>query len=151
MATKYIKNAHARNPASYYIGKTQDALVAHGAVGIQMKFDGNGRIEAIAFALPSPTGQGTMGFQLPCEWRKFQEVMRQQNAPRHKDDEYCYKVAWANIMDWVDAQMALYETEMVTMPQVFLPFVTTKSGQTLFEVVAQDPAKLLGSGDSHGN
>lgn len=151
MATKHIKNAHARNPAAYYIGKTQEALVNSGATGMQMKFDGNGRIEAIAFSLPSPAGQGSLNFQLPCEWQKFQEVMRLSNAPRHKDDEYCYKVAWANIMDWVEAQMALYETHMVTMPQVFLPFVTTKSGQTLFEVVATDPTKLLGSGDQHGN
>lgn len=147
MGTKFIKNAQATKAAGYYIQKVQDALVSHGAIGIQMMFDGEGRISAISFALPSPVGEGNMAFQLPCEWRKFQQVLKEQEFRRWDEDEYCYKVAWANIKDWVEAQMALYETEMVTMPQVFLPFATTRTGQTLFDVVAQDPGKLLGSGD----
>jgi hypothetical protein len=115
-----------------------------------MMFDGEGRISAISFALPSPTGEGLLSFQLPCEWRKFQQVLKEQEFRRWDEDEYCYKVAWANLKDWIEAQMALYETEMVTMPQVFLPFVKTQSGETLFEVVAQNPDKLLGSGYDNG-
>jgi hypothetical protein len=30
-------------------------------------------------------------------------------------------------------QLALYETEIVDMPQVFLPFATEAKGQTLYE------------------
>ena len=89
-----------------------------------------------------------MAFQLPCQWRKFQEVLKQQDFRRWDEDEYCYKVAWANIKDWVEAQMALYETEMVTMPQVFLPFATTKDGRTLSEVIHDSPERLLGGPQS---
>ena len=113
---------------------------------MQMMYDGERRISAISFALPAINGQGTMAFQLPCQWRKFQQVMKNQNFPRSNDDEYAYKVAWANLKDWVEAQMALYETEMVTMPQVFLPFATTRDGRTLSEVIATDPGFLLGDG-----
>ena len=144
--TKYIKNASAKLGASAYIAKVQDSLVAHGAVGIQMMYDADRRISAISFALPAISGTGTMGFQLPCQWRKFQQVLKNQNAPRSNDDEYAYKVAWANLKDWTEAQMALYETEMVTMPQVFLPFATMKDGRTLSEVLATDPGFLLGDG-----
>ena len=91
---------------------------------------------------------GQMTFQLPCEWRRFQEVLKKQDVRRWDEDEYCYKVAWANIKDWVEAQMALYETQMVSMPQIFLPFVRTKNGQTLFELVATNPSNyLLDKGD----
>ena len=148
MTQKYIKNAQATKGASHYIQKVQDALVSHGAVGIQMMFDGEGRISAISFALPSPGGNDNMAFQLPCQWRKFQEVLKQQDFRRWDEDEYCYKVAWANIKDWVEAQMALYETEMVTMPQVFLPFATTKDGRTLSEVIHDSPERLLGGPQS---
>lgn len=41
--------------------------------------------------------------------------------------------AGRNIRDWVMAQLALYETEMVDMGQVFLPFATDTKGQTLYE------------------
>jgi hypothetical protein len=44
------------------------------------------------------------------------------------------------------AQLALYETEIVDMPQVFLPFATDAKGQTLYEKVAQSKF-LLGLGE----
>lgn len=144
---KFIKNANATKGASHYIQKVQTSLVTHGAIGIQMMFDDEARISAVSFALPSPSGEGNMAFQLPCEWRKFQEVLKQQSFKRWDEDEYCYKVAWANLKDWVEAQMALYETEMVTMPQVFLPFATTKDGRTLSEVISENPKYLLGGGE----
>jgi hypothetical protein len=44
------------------------------------------------------------------------------------------------------AQLALYETQMVELPQVFLPFVTGKGGKTLYEQVSSGQF-LLGSGN----
>lgn len=138
-----IKNSGITKGADYYISKVQTALVSHGAKGIQMMFDGDGRVSVLAFALPSPDGNDLMSFSLPCEWRKFQQVIKNDGNRRWNQDEYCYRVAWANIKDWVEAQMALYETQMVTMPQVFLPFAKTKDGRTLAEVIATDSKLLL--------
>ena len=140
-----IKNYSARGPVSKYYGKIQEVLIKHGASGIQMMFDGDGRISAIAFMLPSPNS-GSMTFQLPCDWRRFQIVLKKQGVAKWKNDDYAYMVAWANLLDWVEAQMTLYETQMVSMPQIFLPFVESKDGRTLFEHIAEDPHKyLLGS------
>lgn len=97
---------------------------------------------SLAFVL-KPTNGPTMSFTLPCEWRKTQQVLKNEGHYRSDDDEFCYKVAWANLKDWVEAQMALYATEMVTIPQVFLPFAKTKDGRTLSEVVASNPEQLL--------
>lgn len=145
--SKYIKNAGATKGADYYLKKIQDALIDNGAVGIQMMFE-SGRISALSFALPYIDGTDhKMAFQLPCNWRKTQQVLVNQNHPRRNDDDFCYKVAWATIKDWVEAQMAIYETELVTMPQIFLPFAITKDGRTLSEVLANNPSMLLGSGN----
>jgi len=43
------------------------------------------------------------------------------------------------------AQLALYETEIVDMPQVFLPFATDAKGQTLCEKMVEGKF-LLGPG-----
>ena len=40
--------------------------------------------------------------------------------------------------------MALYETEMVDMPQIFLPFAVEQSGKTLYEHMQANPGFLLG-------
>lgn len=138
-----IKNYAATKGAAYYIGKTQESLINHGAIGISMQFDGIGRVDALMFTLPGKEGN-RFNFQLPCNWRNFQKVLKDQDVRRSDEEEYCYKVAWANIMDWVEAQMALYETEMVTLPQIFLPFVTSPNGRTLFELVSENPKLLLG-------
>ena len=45
------------------------------------------------------------------------------------------------------AQLALYETEIVNMPQVFLPFATDAKGKTLYEKVAQSKFLLGDSGE----
>jgi hypothetical protein len=60
-------------------------------------------------------------------------------------EEYVYRVAWRNIRDWVMAQLALYETEIVEMPQVFLPFATDAKGQTLYDKMLSRKL-LLGPG-----
>ena len=62
------------------------------------------------------------------------------------EEEYVYRVAWRNIHDRVMAQLALYETEIVEMPQVFLPCATDSHGQTLYEHVQANPQFLLGAG-----
>lgn len=139
-----IKNSEITKSAGYYLEKVQTALIKHGAIGIQMMFDGDGRISSLAFALKNPNDTSqNISFQLPCEWRKFQIVIKNDGNRRWKEDEYCYRVAWANLKDWIEAQMALYETQMVTMPQVFLPFAMTRDGRTLSEVISQDPGLLL--------
>jgi hypothetical protein len=110
------------------------------------EYDDQGRIESLKFLLELDGNK--MSFALPVEWRKFQEVIKQDGIKRWDDEEYCYRVAWRCLRDWVLAQMALYETQMVTVPQVFLPFAMTSNGQTLAEVIAHKPRDFfLGSGE----
>jgi len=141
-----IKNYTTKLSALQCVAKIQESLIAHGAIGIQMMYDADKRISALSFALPFKDGKN-ISFQLPCEWRKFQQVLINQNVKRCYEDEYAYRVAWANLKDWVLAQMALYETEIVTMPQIFLPFATTNNGKTVYEQIQEKGLFLLGSGE----
>ena len=56
------------------------------------------------------------------------------------------RVAWRIVKDWVEAQMALVETQMVTTAEVFLPYAVMKDGRTLAQHAAADPKFLLGEG-----
>lgn len=138
-----IKNYTTKLSALQSVAKIQESLISHGAVGIQMMYDTDKRISSLAFALSY--NDKNLSFQLPCEWRKFQQVLLNQEIKRGTEDEYCYRVAWANLKDWVLAQMALYETEIVTMPQIFLPFMSTSKGKTLYEQLSHGNF-LLGDG-----
>jgi len=139
-----IKNYTAVVPANRSIAEIQDALVKHGATGVLYKYEqGTGRIEALQFLLLVQDRDVT--FSIPVHWQRFQRVLELQEVRRWNDEEYVYRVAWRNIRDWVMAQLALYETEIVDMGQVFLPFATDAKGQTLYEKVAQSKF-LLGDG-----
>ncbi len=142
---KAIKNYTTKVPASRSVEEIQAALVKAGASGVLYEYEqGTGRILALKFVLQM--GEQKVGFSLPVEWRKFQAVLKRDRVPRYDDEEYCYRVAWRNIRDWVLAQMALYETQMVDLPQVFLPFAVGKDGATLYERVANG-GFLLGPGN----
>lgn len=139
-----IKNYRSESPASKSIQLTQDALVAHGATDVWMEYEkGTGRIAALKFALEYDGKK--VGFRIPTNWRAFQAVLKEQRVSRANDDDYAYRVAWANIRDWVASQMAFYETQMVTMLQVFLPYAVTNDGtSTLYDRVLTD-GRLLGA------
>lgn len=53
-------------------------------------------------------------------------------------------MGWRIVKDWVSAQMAILETEMVRMEQVFLPYVMTQSGKTLYETMVDHHFQLPG-------
>ena len=138
-----IKNYETRVPADRSIQEIQDSLVKHGASGVLFEYEKGGRISALKFKLS--VRDRDMAFQLPVNWRQFQAVLKEQRVSRHRDEDYVYRVAWRNIRDWVLAQMALYETEMVELPQVFLPYAVTKDGTgTLYDQLKT--GNLLGSG-----
>ena len=146
MKQKKIKNYTTTLGASRHLAEIQESLIEHGAVGIQMMYDGERRISSVQFAVPFKNGRN-VSFALPCEWRKFQQVLKNQGVKRWDEDEYAYRVAWANLKDWVLAQMALYESEMVDMPQIFLPFAVKDDGHTLYEAMMKTPELLLGNGN----
>jgi hypothetical protein len=140
-----IKNYTTKVPAGRSIEEIEQALMKHGATGILKEWEkGTGFMKSVKFML-SIQGKN-VGFALPCNWQLFQEVLKQQEVYRAGDDEYCYRVAWRCIRDWVLAQLALYETQIVELPQVFLPFAVDRNGKTLYEQVA-DGKFLLGNGE----
>jgi hypothetical protein len=138
-----IKNYTTKVPASRSIQEIQDSLVEHGAIGFQMIYEkGTGKISSLQFILDVKGKE--IPFSLPVNWRLFQEVMKQEGNKRYMEEDYCYRVAWRCIQNWVLAQMALYETEMVDLPQVFLPFAM--NGQkSLYDSVVEG-GLLLGEG-----
>lgn len=137
-----IKNYTTTVPADRSINEIQAMLVKHGASGILFEYEqGTGRIAALKFILP--LGGNQVPFALPVNWRLFQAVLKKDRVKRWNEEDYCYRVAWRDIRDWVYAQITIYETQMVSLPQLFLPYAVTKDGKTFFEQVAENPDILL--------
>jgi hypothetical protein len=140
-----LKNYTTKVPANRSVQEIQEILQKHGASGVLMEYESNtGRISSLSFKITT-NGQD-WGFRLPLKWREAKRVMTEQNIQRAWDEDYCYRVAWRILRDWVDVQMALVELEVVQLQEVFLPYLVQKNGQTLFENIVTDPSLLLNSG-----
>ena len=143
----YSTNISAQRTA----GEIQAALAKHGARAIMIEYGDDGAAEALSFQVKTP--QGDCGFRLPVAPDPVLKVLEQQrDAGKLRSHgvpvtrEQAAKVAWRIVKDWVEAQMALLETEMVRMEEIFLPYLITDSGQTLYQVMAGKHF-LLGRGE----
>lgn len=134
------------------IAAIQKALAKAGASAILHEFDDNGNIMALSFRIkmPSPDAGGEVrdiSFRLPTDWRAVQRRLQTQRVePRYRTQEHALRVAWRITKDWVEAQLAIIESQMVTTAQVFLPYAVTSNGQTLYEYIGQHTQLLLGDG-----
>ncbi len=124
-------------------------LAMHGASAIMTEYDQeNSLVSAISFKISRPDGT-PMGFRLPCDWRPVLKVLEKQKEKQSRiraTQDQAVRTAWRVVKDWVEAQMAFIETQMVTTEQVFLPYVVMRDGRTLSEHVHEDPKFLLGDG-----
>jgi len=114
------------------VGEIQGILVAHGARSILMNYGRDGSIESLSFIVETPYGD--MPIRLPINARAVLKVLEEQRVPpRYANYQQAVRIAWRIVKDWVRAQMAILETEMVKMEQIFLPYMITKNNQTLYE------------------
>ena len=113
-------------------GEIEVILIKGGAKAIQKEID-NGKVISIKFIVDSPIG--TIPIELPVQIAAVAEILRQQkkNNPRIKTSlDQAERTAWRCLKDWVEAQMALIEIGMVSIDQVFLPYVINKVSYPLY-------------------
>ena len=132
--------------------KIQNILASHGANKIMFDYKNDGTLEAITFGLNIDGKQ--MGFKLPAMLENVVQILYggEDRWGRPKkitaaQREQAYRTAWANIRDWIDAQMALVETKQVKIHHVFLPFAVMKDNRTLAEHFETNPNFLLKEGE----
>lgn len=131
------------------IMEIQKILVTHGASKILSDYDRNGNITSLSFEVTSP--YGPLHIKLPANKEPILQILRRQKAAgkirKQIDGDQALRVAWRIIKDWVEAQMALLETDMVKMEEIFMPYVLLPGGQTFFQKFEND-RKLLNSGEA---
>lgn len=122
------------------LGAIQGQLVKHGAKKIMQDYDDAGHIAALSFLIDTPAGQ--RGIRLPANVDAVHVVLTRQKVKCDRDQ--AERVAWRIVKDWVEAQMAILESEMVQMDEIFLPYMVNKSGQTLFQAYRNNQLRLEG-------
>ena len=122
------------------IGEIQGILVKHGAKRIVQDMDDAGNVIALTFGIDTPVG--LQGIRLPANADAVHKVLAKQKVKC--DRAQAERVAWRIVKDWVEAQMAILESEMVQLDQIFLPYMVNNKGQTVFEIYQKNQLLLEG-------
>ncbi len=122
------------------LGEIQGQLVKHGAKKIMQDYDNDGHITALSFLIDTPNGP--RGVKLPANVDAVWNVLAKQKVKCDRDQ--AERVAWRIVKDWVAAQMAILESEMVQMDEIFLPYMLNDNGQTLFQCYRQNQLLIGG-------
>jgi len=131
-------NYSTRISAQQTAGEVQRTLAQHGAKAVMVEYGEDGEAESLSFQVKR--GDTTLSFSLPIEPNSVLRVLHRQydSGQLHRaraDKEQAVRVGWRILKDWVEAQMAILETEMVTMEQIFLPYMLTRDNKTLYQMM----------------
>lgn len=146
-----IKNARAEMALPKIFDIITKTLITHKARSINYTYDENGRIVTLEFTILVKKRE--VPFRLPARVANIEKILYPNEQPSWltaKQKEQAYRVAWANIRDWITAQCALIDTEMVKAEEVFLPYLIGGHGTTLYEEMERSQFLLPGPGESEG-
>ena len=140
-----ILNYTTKINATKTIGEIQAILAKAGAKSVSVDFD-DGIPVALTFAIALE--QDFINYRLPSNADGvYRALCREPKVTRaQKSMEQARRVAWRIVKDWVEAQLAVIEAGLATLPEVFLPYAIAPNGQTLFQIVEQHGVKALAPG-----
>jgi hypothetical protein len=124
------------------IMEIQQCLVKHGATKIVVDYEESIPI-SLTFCLS--INKMTAAFSLPCNYEGVLNAMKKDNRISRSvcSKEQALRVSWRIIKDWVIAQMAIVESQLAEMSEVFLPYAITKNGNTLYQDIKQHGMLML--------
>jgi len=134
-------------PASKTISAVHGLLVKAGARQIMTEYSDEGSPTGISFTLKVP--EGTRAFTLPVSTDRVLKVLERDGrmpGRAYPNQEQAERVGWRIVKDWLEAQLAILQTEMVTFDQIMLPYMRGNDGRTIYELYLADQLPALGPG-----
>jgi len=123
-----LLNYTTKIDANKTVGEIQAYLAKSGAQAVMAEYAPGGRPVGIAFRADTPFGPRE--FVLPANAEAVRAVLlRQKVSASLATPEQAERVAWRIVKDWVEAQVAIIQTGMVSIDQVFLPYMRGDDGQ----------------------
>ena len=139
---------------SIAVDKTAGEIIAllsrHKAKALMIENDHLGNPSGIGFIIATPSGERE--FRLPVNIPAIEKVLVRQASkgeiPRSgATPERARMIAWRINLEWVKVQMALIESEMVTLEQIFLPYMLVADGRTVYQMLETQRFKMLPAGE----
>ena len=153
-ARKTLYMETTKIPAERTVDAIVKCLAAHALVReTAQSYGEDGQINGVRFTVVE-AGCVPCTFRLPA---RVEPVFMIINARRkypwkytEQDRDQAHRVAWRQVLRWIEAQLALMGTGMASAQEVFMPYllVGAHDGPTAFEVFAESQLKALPAGEA---
>lgn len=147
MARKSMFMGSTDVPAARSISQITDALREAGALTVQTTYTGK-QTTGLAFSLQG--GSGVYNFVMPVRSAAIFERLNSSRRGEHMrkkcsegDRNDAERIAWRQLFRWVEAQLAHIDLEQGEAEQVFMPYMVTTSGETVYALFKASEQKRL--------
>jgi hypothetical protein len=121
-------------------GQITSLLIACGARHIAMDYDAQGKITGMKFVL-LVGGRMPFPFAMPVRTEPVFKILNGRRKFPYdrtncaaKDRDQAERVAWRQLLRWLEAQLGMIDAGMASAHEVFLPYLQDAQGKTAFEV-----------------
>jgi hypothetical protein len=143
-------------PADRTAAEISACLVQAGASTIHTRYE-NGKISGLDWSMR--VGPAEIRFAMPARVEPlYQTFCKRKNTTwgdryfnareKAKILEQAERVAWRQLLRWVQAQLAMIEVGMVKSAEVFMPYMQQADGRTFFEYFEAKQLSLPAPEDS---
>jgi hypothetical protein len=125
------------------VNEIQKILAKNKATHCSIKNEGSWPV-AISFTMT--VNNTPLNFLLPCNHEGvFNALKRNKDVPaKSKNLEHALAVSWRILKTWIDVQMAVVESGLISAPEVFLShLIVNNAGDTLSKKILQDGGMKL--------
>jgi hypothetical protein len=148
----YIKNKTSEVSVSRSISIISQRLIEAGAMSISQDYGEDKKIKALFFTM-LVNGSTTL-FRLPVKVNELFEIMKKNCKTKtyHRGYEgvierlkaQAERTAWKIIVDWVEVQLTMIQTEQANPFEIFLPYAYNQvQGKTFYELVSDNPQNTV--------
>jgi hypothetical protein len=112
-------------------------LAEAGATAVLTEYNKDRKISGLSFKLQ--IGDREVPFSLPARIEPVFKYLQRKRSPifrirkEQEDRIQAERVAWRQLLRWIQAQLAMIDTGMVGAGEVFLPYLQTAPNQTLYQ------------------
>lgn len=115
----------------------ESALAEAGATTVTKKYDGTGMPVAMEFDIQTKFGMRSIRLpaNVPAIYRILDPGTWLTDSKKIALQQRASRVAWRIMLRWVEAQLALIETEMVDLSEVLLPYMIMDGERTTYQIM----------------
>jgi AhpD family alkylhydroperoxidase len=131
--------------AAKSVGEIQQLLARHGAARVMVEYDATGTPSGLAFELKTSTG--VRGFRLPAKIDGVLGALERQAGKGRVTKSmvnrtHAGRVAWRILKDWLEAQLALVQADLVELDEVMLAYMLRSDDKTMYQFVREQLGQL---------